>query len=88
LPGSHDSEAATVSLAASRSTCSQSSANNSPDRQPVNIRLPADVIKRADALVPRITDEAVAQGFTRVSRSVVVKRALLEGLRVLEEKYK
>jgi hypothetical protein len=54
----------------------------------LSIRLPADIIKRADALVPLITDEAMAHGFTRVSRSVVVKRALLEGLRVLEDRYR
>jgi len=29
-----------------------------------------------------------AQGITRVGRSVVIKRALLEGLRVLEERYR
>ena len=54
----------------------------------ISIRLPTDVVRRADALVAPLADEAAAQGITRVGRSVVIKRALLEGLRVLEERYK
>ena len=54
----------------------------------ISIRLPTDIIKRADALVAPLEKEAAAQGITRVGRSVVIKRALLEGLRVLEERYR
>jgi len=54
----------------------------------ISIRLPTDIIKRADALVAPLAHEAAAQGITRVGRSVVIKRALLEGLRVLEERYR
>jgi hypothetical protein len=54
----------------------------------ISIRLPSDIITRADALVGPLAREAAAQGITRVGRSVVIKRALLEGLRVLEERYR
>jgi len=50
--------------------------------------LPTDIIKRADALVTPLAQEAASQGITRVGRSVVIKRALLEGLRILEERYR
>jgi hypothetical protein len=62
------------------------SAGPAPDAA-LSFRVPADLIDRADALIPHLATEAVAQGFTRVSRSVVVKRALAEGLAVLERKY-
>lgn len=54
----------------------------------ISIRLPTDIIKRADALVAALATEAAAQGITRVGRSVVIKRALLEGLQVLEQRYR
>src|SRR5215475_13623313 len=46
----------------------------------ISIRLPTDIIKRADALVAPLAQEAALQGITRVGRSVVIKRALIEGL--------
>jgi hypothetical protein len=54
----------------------------------ISIRLPTDIIKRADALVTAVAEEAALQGITRVGRSVVIKRALLEGLTVLEARYR
>jgi hypothetical protein len=54
----------------------------------LSLRLPVDMVKRADALIPALAKEAAEQGFTRTTRAVVIKRALLEGLRVLEERYK
>ena len=50
----------------------------------MSVRVPADIVKRLDALVQPLAADAVMQGFTRMSRSLVAKRALLEGLRVLE----
>src|SRR5215475_3112476 len=55
---------------------------------PLSVRVPGDIVKRLDALVQPLAADAVAQGFTRMSRSLVAKRALLEGLRVLEERYR
>lgn len=54
----------------------------------ISIRLPTDIIKRADALVDPLAREAAGQGITRAGRSVVMKRALLEGLQVLEARYR
>ena len=54
----------------------------------LSVRVPADIVKRLDALIQPLVADAMSQGFTRMSRSVVAKRALLEGLRVLEERYR
>jgi hypothetical protein len=54
---------------------------------PLSVRVPSEIVKRLDALIQPLASDAVAQGFTRMSRSLVAKRALLEGLRVLEQRY-
>jgi hypothetical protein len=54
----------------------------------LSVRMPADIVKRLDALIQLVAVDAMSQGFTRVSRSVVAKRALLEGLQVLEARYR
>jgi hypothetical protein len=54
----------------------------------LSVRVPADIVKRLEALIHPLAADAMTQGFTRVSRSVVAKRALMEGLTVLEAKYK
>lgn len=54
----------------------------------VTLRITPDIAKRADAIIPPMSAEFAPQGFTRVTRSVVMKRALEEGLRVLEERYR
>ena len=53
----------------------------------LSLRLPTELLQRADALIPSLATEAVARGETRVSRSIVVKRAIEEGLAVLEGRY-
>jgi hypothetical protein len=54
----------------------------------VSVRVTPDVAKRADALIPALLKEFGPRGFTRVTRSVVIKQAIEEGLRVLEERYR
>ena len=54
----------------------------------IGLRVTPDVAKRADALIAPLAKEYAPQGFTRVTRSVVLKRALEEGLRVLEQRYR
>jgi hypothetical protein len=53
----------------------------------VTLRVTPDVAKRAAALVHKIAPDAAAQGFTRVTPSTVLKRALLRGLDALEAEY-
>jgi hypothetical protein len=53
----------------------------------VTLRVTPDVAKRADAIITPMAAEFAPQGFTRVTRSVVLKRALEEGLRVIEQRY-
>jgi hypothetical protein len=54
----------------------------------ISVRATPDIAKRADALIAAIARESAPQGFARATRSVVLKRALEEGLRVLEERYR
>ena len=53
----------------------------------LSVRVTPDIAKRADALVPAIAKVMAPQGVTRVTRSVVIKQALEEGLKVLEAKH-
>jgi len=58
------------------------------DSPPLSIRLQPSTIERLDALVPKIaTDADVEAVMGKVQRSVVLRLALLEGLRVLERRY-
>lgn len=52
----------------------------------LQIRIPQELLDRAEALVaPMDSDPAMSWG--RVSRAAVIRAALAEGLRVLEERY-
>ena len=51
----------------------------------IALRLPPALIAQADALVPKITNTGEMVG---VSRSLVLRMALAEGLRVLNHRYK
>ena len=53
----------------------------------VSVRVPSSVNRRADALVKKIAKDAHRQGYTRVTRATVLKRALMVGLEALEEEY-
>jgi hypothetical protein len=56
---------------------------------PVALRLPADLLQRIDALVPLVAgDTDVATLLGGVTRSAVVRYALLEGVKVLEKRYR
>ena len=51
------------------------------------IPLPFDMLRRADALIAALATEGLKQGLTHASRSLVLKRAIAEGLTVLEAKH-
>jgi len=56
---------------------------------PVALRLPADLLQRIDALVPLVAgDTDIATLLGGVTRSAVVRYALLEGVKVLEKRYR
>jgi hypothetical protein len=51
--------------------------------------LPADLLQRIDALVPLVAgDTDIATLLGGVTRSAVVRYALLEGVKVLEKRYR
>ena len=54
----------------------------------LSLRLTPDLIQRIDKLRPKIAKDPAVAGLTRVTRSVVVRRALLRGVEVLEQEYR
>jgi len=54
----------------------------------VGVRLPADVIRRVDALRGKLAKDATLSALGAVTRSTVLKLAVTRGLDVLEKEYK
>lgn len=55
---------------------------------PVTIRLPSDLLSRLDALVPHVaSDSNTAAMLGGVTRSSVIRYALLEGVKRLEKRH-
>lgn len=61
------------------------------DPKLLSLRLPADLLDRLDALVPAVDKDselvAVASAQGAASRSLVLRLALVEGVKVLESRY-
>ena len=58
-----------------------------PSDAALSIRVPTQMIARADALIPALAAEGIKRGQTHASRSLVIKAALEEGLKVLEQRH-
>lgn len=58
------------------------------NEEQVALRLPADLVERADALVNRVADDPQLAGLGRVTRSSVLRLALAKGLDVLDQETK
>lgn len=55
---------------------------------PLSLRIPVDLLERIDALVPKVAaDSNVATMLGGVSRSAVVRYALIEGIKKLETRH-
>ncbi len=55
---------------------------------PIAVRVPPEMAKRIDRLLPKITKDRSVSTLGVVTKSSVVKLALLRGLEVLEGEYK
>lgn len=55
--------------------------------QQIPIRLPTEIVERLDALVPLLASDPKL-GAWRITRSAVMRQALLRGLDLLETEYK
>lgn len=55
------------------------------DSSIVTLRLPKSLLARADALIPRLRDNSDIFVVGRLSRSVVLRLAVLRGLETMEE---
>ena len=53
----------------------------------VTVRVPKDMVDRADALLDALEQDEVLTTFGRVSRNSVFRLAFVKGLHVLEEEY-
>ncbi len=51
-------------------------------------RLPEGTSKRAENLIPALSDDPKFFGIGKVSKSMVLRLALLEGLEKMEKRYK
>lgn len=51
----------------------------------VTLRLPKSLVERADALIPQLREDEQMVVVGRVSRSIVLRLAVLKGLAALEE---
>lgn len=52
----------------------------------VTLRLPKSLVDRADALIPKLEQDPGMQIMGRVSRSIVLRLAVLRGLEELEKR--
>lgn len=57
-------------------------------RTPLSVRIPDDMVRRLDRLVPKVAKDPNLAAWGRSSRSAVVKLALLRGIAALEVEYK
>jgi hypothetical protein len=57
----------------------------SPDTA-ISLRLPAALLRRADALIAFVAAPAVASGETRISRSMVLRHAIEVGMDEIERR--
>jgi hypothetical protein len=56
--------------------------------RPVTLRLPPDLLERAERLLPGLGRDPRLSALASLSRSQVLRLALLEGLQVLERRYR
>jgi hypothetical protein len=52
----------------------------------ITLRLPMDLLEKADALVPKVAGHGDLQA-VRITRSTVLRLALLRGIETLEREY-
>jgi hypothetical protein len=57
-----------------------------PFEQPTHLRLPRDVHERAAALVERLAEDPELRALGRMSKTAVLRLAVLHGLEVLEQR--
>jgi hypothetical protein len=57
-----------------------------PFEQPIHLRLPRDVHERAAALVEGLAEDPELRAFGRMSKTAVLRLAVLHGLDVLEQR--
>jgi hypothetical protein len=53
----------------------------------ISMRLPQELLERADALIPAIEADPELGSFGRASRAAVLRLALVRGLQQLEEQF-
>jgi hypothetical protein len=55
---------------------------------PVSVRVPPELARRMDRLIPKIAKDPAVATLGIVTRSTLVKLAILKGVEVLEQEYK
>jgi predicted DNA-binding protein len=55
---------------------------------PVSVRVPPELARRMDRLIPKIAKDPAVATLGIVTRSTLVKLAILKGVEALEQEYK
>ena len=87
LDGEPDLAERTHEMLAGELPCPDLEDETMAERPLESVRLPADLMERAEALVPLMKKDGELAAFGRVSKSSVVRLALHRGLVSLEEQY-
>jgi len=77
----------THDLLAGTLPCPELEAEEMTERELQSARIPADMMERAEALVPVLKEVPELAAFGRVTKSAVVRLALFKGLQILEQEY-
>jgi hypothetical protein len=59
-----------------------------PFEKPTQLRLPRDLLERAEALVPVLADDPEVRALGRLTKTAVLRLAVLHGLEALEKRYR
>jgi hypothetical protein len=59
-----------------------------PFEKPTQLRLPRDLLRRAEALVPVLAEDPELRALGRMTKTAVLRLALVHGLEALEQRYR
>jgi hypothetical protein len=54
----------------------------------VALRIPTEALKRADALIPKVARDSTVAALGEITRSTILKLAVMRGLDALEKEHK
>lgn len=77
----------TMAMLSGELACSELEDSTVRDEIPTSVRLPADLVKRLDALIPRLARVPMLAALGSVTRSKLIRLALTRGVGLLESEH-